>query len=63
MRQAIEIVKREIDWVQIQSHYRAGLLSVREIAALQGISHTAIQNRAKTEKWERDLNAKVKSAQ
>lgn len=51
--------KREIDWGQIQNHYRAGLLSVREIAASQGISHTAIQNRAKTYKWERDLKAKV----
>lgn len=59
--EATETVKREIDWVQIQSHYRAGLLSVREIAASQGISHTAIQNRAKAEKWERDLKAKVQA--
>jgi transposase len=51
--------KREIDWAQIQNHYRVGLLSVREIASSQGISHTAIQNRAKAYKWERDLKAKV----
>lgn len=53
--------KREIDWAQIQNHYRAGLLSVREIASSQGISHTAIQNRAKAYKWERDLKAKVQA--
>jgi hypothetical protein len=49
------------DWERIEADYRAGLLSVREIAASQGISHTAIQKRAKTEGWERDLGAKIKA--
>lgn len=49
------------DWERIEADYRAGLLSVREIASSQGISHTAIQKRAKAEGWERDLGAKIKA--
>lgn len=49
------------DWERVEADYRAGLLSVREIAASQGISHTAIQKRAKAEGWERDLSAKIKA--
>jgi hypothetical protein len=49
------------DWERIEANYRAGLLSVREIAASQGISHTAIQKRAKAESWERDLSAKIQA--
>jgi hypothetical protein len=33
----------------------------REIVVSQGISHTAIQKRAKAEGWERDLGAKIKA--
>lgn len=49
------------DWERIEADYRAGVLSVREIAASQGISHTAIQKKAKAEGWERDLGAKIKA--
>lgn len=51
--------KRKIDWVGIKNHYRAGLLSIREIASLHGISHTTIQRHVKAEGWTRDLKAKV----
>ena len=51
--------KRVVDWESIERDYRAGLLSVREIAAAQGVSHTAIQKRAKVEGWDRDLKAKI----
>jgi hypothetical protein len=47
------------DWERIEADYRAGLLSVREIAASQGISHTAIQKKAKAEGWERDLAKRI----
>lgn len=47
------------DWERIEGDYRAGLLSVREIAASQGISHTAIQKRAKAEGWVRDLSKRI----
>lgn len=49
------------DWERIELDYRAGLLSVREIGTAHGLSHTAINKRAKAEGWERDLNAKVKA--
>ena len=49
------------DWERIEVDYRAGLLSVREIAAAQGVSHTAIQKRAKAQGWERDLKARIKA--
>ena len=47
------------DWERIESDYRAGLLSVREIAEARGCSHTAINKRAKKEGWERDLKARI----
>ena len=52
---------REIDWERIESEYRAGLLSVREIAASQGITHGSINKRAKRDGWDRDLSAKIKA--
>ncbi|MBR8654208.1 hypothetical protein KDH83_12980 [Achromobacter sp. Marseille-Q0513] len=53
--------KRAPDWERIEADYRAGLLSVREIASAQAVSHTAIQKRAKAQGWERDLSAKIKA--
>lgn len=49
------------DWERIEADYRTGLLSVREIAASQGISHVAIGKRAKRDGWERDLKAKIRA--
>lgn len=49
------------DWERIEVDYRAGLLSVREIASAQGVSHVAIGKRAKRDGWERDLKAKIKA--
>lgn len=49
------------DWEAIESAYRAGLLSTREIAAQYGVSHTAINKRARKESWDRDLQAKIKA--
>ena len=53
--------KKTPDWERIESEYRAGLLSVREIAATQGITHGAINKRAKRDGWVRDLSAKIKA--
>ena len=52
---------RQPDWERIEQLFRAGLLSVREIASACGVSHTAINKRSKTEGWDRDLNAKIKA--
>jgi hypothetical protein len=49
------------DWERIEADYRAGVLSVREIAASQGITHGAINKRAKRDGWERDLSARIKA--
>lgn len=49
------------DWEAIESAYRAGLLSIREIASQHGITHGAINKRAKRDGWERDLKAKIKA--
>lgn len=48
------------DWEAIESAYRAGVMSLREIASQNGISEGAIRKRAKRDEWSRDLNAKVK---
>ncbi|WP_447867249.1 hypothetical protein [Rahnella bonaserana] len=53
--------RKETDWESIERDYRAGLLSVREIAAENGVSHVAIGKRAKRDGWERDLSAKIKA--
>lgn len=49
------------DWEAIESAYRAGLLSLREIASKHGISEGAIRKRAKRDDWTRDLTAKIQS--
>lgn len=53
--------RKQIDWEKIEADYRAGILSVREIAASQGITHGAINKRAKRDGWERDLTARIKA--
>jgi len=49
------------DWERIESDYRAGILSLREIAEPYAISHTAIKKRADREGWTRDLTAKIRA--
>lgn len=49
------------DWERIEADYRAGVLSVREIAASQGITHGAINKRAKRDGWERNLAKRIQA--
>ena len=52
--------KPPVDWESIEGDYRAGVLSLREIAAANpGTNHVAITRRAKKEGWTRDLAAKI----
>lgn len=54
--------KPPVDWERIEAEYRAGVLSLREIAALHpGANHVAISRRAKKEGWTRDLAAKIQA--
>ena len=48
-----------LDWERIEAEYRAGVLSLREIASQHGITEGAIRKRAKRDGWARDLGAKI----
>lgn len=49
-----------IDWERVETLYRAGVLSLREIAAqCGGCNEASIRKRAKRDGWERDLSAKI----
>jgi len=51
-----------IDWEAIEREFRAGQLSVVEIGRQHGLSHTAINKRAKRDGWTRNLADKVRKA-
>lgn len=53
--------KQPTDWERIEQLYRAGVLSVREIATTCTVSHVAIHKRAKRDGWTRDLAGKIKA--
>jgi hypothetical protein len=54
--------KAPTDWEAIEREYRANQLSVAEIGRQHGVSHTAINKRAKARQWTRDLQARVQQA-
>jgi uncharacterized protein YjcR len=41
----------DIDWIAIEHDYRAGQLSLRDMASKHGCSHSAIANRASRHHW------------
>lgn len=47
------------DWGQIEADYRAGVKPLRQIAEEHGITHGAINKRAKKLEWTRDLAGKI----
>lgn len=53
--------KKVIDWELVEKHFRAGLLSLREICAAvnNAVTEGAIRKRAKKDGWSRDLSAKI----
>lgn len=50
-----------VDWEAVEGDYRAGVLSLREMALTHGVSHVAIKKRADKDGWTRDLAAKIKA--
>lgn len=54
--------RKQLDWERIGIEYRAGKLSLREIASTHGCSEGAIRKRAKRDGWQRDLAAKIEQA-
>lgn len=53
--------KRIIDWDAIERDYRAGIKTLREIAADHNVSHTAVKQRAVKFAWVRNLDDKIKA--
>lgn len=52
-------VSNSPDWEAIELDYRAGIKTLRQIAGEHGITHGAVNKRAKAQGWERDLSAKI----
>ena len=52
--------KKPINWDAVEIDYRAGILSIRQIARNHGCAHPTIREHAKRHGWERDLGAKVR---
>lgn len=50
------------DWEAIERAYRAGNLSLRDIAEKHGTKESTIRSRAKKHGWQRDLTDQVKTA-
>lgn len=50
-----------VDWERIETDYRAGIKTLRDIANEHDISHVAINKRAKRDGWVRDLTAKIQA--
>lgn len=55
-------MSKQTDWEAIEREYRAGQLSIREIARVHGVTDTAIRKKAKDLGWERSLADKVREA-
>lgn len=49
------------DWERIELDYRAGIKTLRQIADENGVTHGAINKRAKRDGWDRDIQAKVQA--
>jgi len=47
------------DWQQIELDYRAGIKTLRQIAEENGVSHGAINKRARRDEWTRGLSGKI----
>lgn len=54
--------KRVVDWKSVEREYRAGIKTLRTIAEEHGITHGAVNKKAKLEGWSRDLSGKIHAA-
>jgi hypothetical protein len=53
--------KKLPDWETIEGDFRAGIKTLRQIANEQGVTHVAINKRARKYGWDRDIAAKVRA--
>lgn len=49
------------DWERIEKEYRAGQLSIREVAKRGGVTEGAVRKKAKADGWSRDLTKQVQA--
>lgn len=55
-------VRCTADWERIEANYRAGVMTLREMAQADGnVTEGSIRKRAKRDEWTRDLKAKVQA--
>lgn len=54
--------KKPIDWSAVHAEYRLDVYSNRELADRHGCSEAGVRKRARLEKWEKDLSARVQEA-
>jgi hypothetical protein len=47
------MVRKEADWTVIEADYRAGSMSIREVARFHNVSEVTLRRRAKAEGWPR----------
>jgi hypothetical protein len=45
--------KPEVDWIKVEADFRNGVKTTRQIGGEHGISHVAVQKRAKKSGWSR----------
>ena len=50
-----------VDWLIAEKDYRAGIKTLRQIAEEHGVTHGAINKRAKRDGWDRDLSGKIQA--
>lgn len=50
-----------VDWLIVEKDYRAGIKTLRQIADEHGVTHGAINKRAKRGGWDRDLSGKIRA--
>lgn len=51
--------RKDVDWESVERQYRAGILTLRQIAEQHSVSHTAVSKKAREQGWEQDLTAKI----
>ncbi len=54
--------KKGIDWEAIEREYKAGQLSIREIARQYDVSPALIVRKAKKQEWKRDLTEQIRKS-
>jgi hypothetical protein len=50
-----EADKKRVDWELIEKDYRAGIKTLRQIGDSHGVTHAAVNKRAKKHCWERNV--------